>query len=153
MKTLFTDTVPALWKLGWDSQRHALCIHIAEAFTKSEAPIPKDSPVVRALENVFPDTLFNSFSGSLESPYFGFNQHIRRVGQYPPFFEGFTSFSVPLPRIRVETSMVCQECGGTKEREMGRSAVFAARQVNVVYTVGTAHTRLLLTYHFFFCIS
>jgi hypothetical protein len=116
MKSPLFETVPSWFKLGWRPERHALQIHIAETFISSQKPIPTDAPVVRGMRKSFPDTLFTEFCGDLSQQYFGFGRSIKRLDHLHQMYKDFVSFEVPLPRIWVETGMVCHDCEGTTER-------------------------------------
>lgn len=116
MKIIYSDTVPAWFKLGLSPDQLSLHIHIAKAFIQSQRPIPPDAPIVTEAAKAFSDTLFTRFLGDLSGPAFGFGTHVRNCGEHPAQKE-FVSFQVLLPRIRVNTSMACKKCSGTKERE------------------------------------
>ncbi|PIQ68293.1 MAG: hypothetical protein COV91_04970 [Candidatus Taylorbacteria bacterium CG11_big_fil_rev_8_21_14_0_20_46_11] len=116
MKTLYSDTIPAWFRLGLSSDQKALHVHISKMFIQSQKPIPSNAPIVEKAAKAFPDTLSIQFSGDLSCPTFGFGAHVRNLGDHS-VQKDFVSLQVSLPCIRVNTGMVCRECNGTTERD------------------------------------
>ena len=116
-KWLERDIIPCWYELGWKAWRNdetpAIFLRVHKDFVRSIKTIPETAPLVTTLRGEFFNTLFDTFSGSLEKDFFGFNKVFERVGEVGEFIE----FLIRIPVINKPTRRKCPECRGTKKNQ------------------------------------
>ncbi len=114
-KWLKRDIIPCWYELGWrawqNDETPAIFLRVHKDFVRSIKAIPETAPLVTTLRAEFFNTLFDTFSGSFEQDFFGFNKVFERVGEV----EEFVEFLIRIPVIDKPTGRKCPECQGTKK--------------------------------------
>ncbi|KND48369.1 MAG: hypothetical protein AB197_00440 [Parcubacteria bacterium C7867-002] len=113
MKSLRSDRIPRKYQLSWNSHKTAIVISIHTDCIRNAQVLTPDLPIVKHLtERHMKDPLLDSFEGNLQKDSFGFNRLIRKTNE----IGDYVKFSVDIPRIKIETNFLCEECGGTGKR-------------------------------------
>lgn len=114
MRFMEQDRMSRKYHLLWNENQRAIIVQVHAECVQSGESLFVRSPLVRAFSEMHgADGLFDSFRGDLKGGDFGFNGSMRKIGENGDYVE----FSVPIPQVKKETNIVCEECGGSGKRD------------------------------------
>jgi len=104
----FSDS-PCWFELSWQEKEPAIILKIHEDFIKSIDFNFQDTPRIKELkkELVLPD-----FSGNFDED-FGFDKVFKNIGKK----EGFISFLIKIPQVKITTGKKCPVCKGSGQNK------------------------------------